>query len=115
MALITLSFAGKAHYLADVEANQGALLVSVPCRIPPLEVPLQALLDTAATWCVLSADWAEVLGYDVAPDPDLPRLSTRFGLLPGRLERNPVIFEAEEGEDVEVEATWFISPDWPGR
>ncbi|MBI4531612.1 MAG: hypothetical protein HY709_08815, partial [Candidatus Latescibacteria bacterium] len=22
--------------------------------------------------------------------------------------------EAEEGENVEVEATWFISPDWPG-
>lgn len=114
MASITLSFAGKARYLADVEAAQGTLLVSVPCRIPPLEAHLQALLDTAATWCVLSADWAEALGYDVTPDPDLPRLSTRFGLLPGRLERIPVVFEAEEGEDVEVEATWFISPDWPG-
>jgi hypothetical protein len=114
MTSITLSFTGKARYLTEVEGGHGPLLVSVHCRIHPLEVPLLALLDTAAPWCVLRADLAEALGYDAAPDPDLPRLSTRFGLLPGRLERLPVVFVAEEGEDVEVEATWFISSDWPG-
>ena len=43
-----------------------------------------------------------------------PHLHTRFGLLSGELVRMPVVFAADEGEPAEVEATWFISPDWPG-
>jgi hypothetical protein len=26
----------------------------------------------------------------------------------------PIVFQAEEGEDLEVPATWFISEHWPG-
>ena len=39
---------------------------------------------------------------------------TRFGLLAGELIRLPVRFLADEGEPAEVEATWFLSPEWPG-
>jgi hypothetical protein len=114
MATITLSFAGKTPYVADWIENHHRLLVSIRCRIGDLSPPVWALLDTGAEWCVLRPDIATALGYDFTPDPVVPPLETRFGKLYGRLERIPIIFEAEEGEDLEVPATWFISEDWPG-
>jgi hypothetical protein len=63
---------------------------------------------------VLPSYIAEALGYDPTPDPAVGHLDTRFGKLPGRLEHIPVIFEADEGDNLEIEATWFIAEGWPG-
>lgn len=41
------------------------------------------------------------------------RLSTRFGNLHGHLVKAPFTFPAEEGEDLEVRGTFFVSEDWP--
>lgn len=41
-------------------------------------------------------------------------MHTRFGLLSGILIRHLVIFVADEGIPAEIEATCFLSPDWPG-
>jgi hypothetical protein len=114
MATLTLAFAGKAPYVADWVENYHRLLVSVRCRIGDLPSPVWALLDTGAEWCVLRPDLAEDLGYDFTPDPVVTPLEIRFGKLSGRLERIPMVFQAEAGEDLEVPATWFISEDWPG-
>jgi hypothetical protein len=72
-----------------------------------------ALLDTASQWCILPPDVALQLGY-VPTDQGETRLHTRFGVLTGELIRLPIFFLADEGEPAEVEATWFLSPDWPG-
>jgi hypothetical protein len=53
------------------------------------------------------------LGYDPASEGPT-RLHTRFGLMVGELIRLPVTFVADEGEPTTVEATWFLSADWPG-
>jgi hypothetical protein len=72
-----------------------------------------ALLDTASQWCVLPPPIARALGYELETEGDI-RMHTRFGVLSGELIRLPVQFFAEEGQPAEVEATWFLSPDWPG-
>ena len=57
---------------------------------------------------------AQRLECDVEPDPSAPRMWTRFGLINGRLERVRVAFPAEEGDTFELDATWFVSAEWPG-
>jgi hypothetical protein len=54
----------------------------------------------------------EALGYQTEPDEF--RLHSRLGTFPGRLERAPLRFPATAGDTVELEATWFISNEWPG-
>jgi hypothetical protein len=72
-----------------------------------------ALVDTASHWCILPPDIAVELGYTLATEEDT-HLHTRFGVLSGELIRLHLTFLADEGEPVEVEATWFLSPDWIG-
>jgi hypothetical protein len=72
-----------------------------------------ALLDTASHWCVLPPATAITLECDLDAPGDT-HLLTRFGRLTGQLVRLPTVLVAEEGENVEIEATWFISGDWPG-
>jgi hypothetical protein len=70
-------------------------------------------VDTASPWCILPPDIALVLGYLPTAEGDT-RLHTRFGTLSGELLRLPVSLMADEGEAATVEATWFLSSDWPG-
>jgi hypothetical protein len=72
-----------------------------------------ALLDTASQWCVLPPDVALDLGYDLDAEGTV-RFHSRFGLLSGELLRIPVRFLTDEGKPADIEATWFLSPDWPG-
>jgi hypothetical protein len=92
--------------------EQFQLFVAMPCVVS--DGALDALLDTASQWCVLPTWVASGLGYDLEPASPEAFLSTRFGELRGRLERIPVRFAAEEGEPIEVDATWFLSEDWIG-
>lgn len=71
-----------------------------------------ALLDSGAAWSVLDAETAEAIGVDDS-DGDPAELSTRRGTIPGKLVSAPVVLLAEEGEDLEVNATFFVSAEWP--
>ena len=42
------------------------------------------------------------------------RLSTRLGVLQGQLIRLPVTLVADEGESLDLEAQFFVSPEWRG-
>jgi hypothetical protein len=53
-------------------------------------------------------------GLDLTGDEETTTLSTRFGPLGGRLERLSLTFDASEGRPLTVQATWFVSADWPG-
>jgi hypothetical protein len=108
----TQQYSARVPYLADHRAGPHRLVIAVACQLGTL--PAFALLDTAADWCVLPPAVATELGFGLDPDPAFPPYSTRHGLLFGRQERMPVIFLPEAGDPLEIDATWFISPDWPG-
>ncbi|MGV3720836.1 MAG: hypothetical protein ACO1SX_07990 [Actinomycetota bacterium] len=106
-------FTGRSGYLSDASMGPHRLLVAVPCRIADAMTPVFALLDTASEWCVLPGDLAEELETDWEASPRI-RLHSRFGLIPGALVRTSLSFPAEEGQETQVDATWFVSAEWPG-
>lgn len=104
---------GRAGYRSSETGPTGDLIVAVLCQLSATRGDETALLDTASQWCVLPPDIAADLGISTESDGNT-RLHTRFGTLSGELIRFPVRFPADEGKPAEVEATWFLSPDWPG-
>lgn len=105
-------YTGKARYFTGLPSAVGSLLVAITCRVEGLAI--RSLLDTASEWCVLRWETAIALGWSaVSSGPPVP-LSSRFGQVEGWLERLSLSFPAEEGVTLEIEATWFISEDWPG-
>ena len=111
---LTQQYTGGCRYLYLYPAGRHMLLVAVPCLVADLPDTEIALLDTGAEWCVLPPAVAQSLGALEPGDAPLLRLSTRLGTVTGHLERIPVRFPAEVGASLTVDATWFISPDWPG-
>jgi hypothetical protein len=107
------TYRGKAFYSADHREGVHQLLVAVPCYVGDMTDALLALLDTGSQWCVLAPTVAEALGCVPVEEESL-RLHTRFGSLVGHLERLPIRFHADEGDSSELQATWFISDEWPG-
>jgi hypothetical protein len=111
---LSQDYQGRSTYLADALQGAHRLFITVACRVGSLPGRTYALLDTAGEWCVLTPAQATELGLE--PGADLPPavLSTRFGAIRGRIERLPVTLLAQEGEDLTLDATWFVSEDWPG-
>jgi hypothetical protein len=107
-------YTGKARYLPDYPAGAHRLFVAVACSVEDLSEPIFALLDTASEWCVLPAVVSVDLGLDLDPDSGQVSLHTRFGEVYGRLERIRLRFRANEGDPIELQATCFVSSDWPG-
>ncbi len=111
---MTLSqvYTGRSGYAADYVEGPFQLFVAVECLVG--EFTINALLDTGSQWCILPAKIAMALDEATGSQEPTERLSTRLGTLAGRLVRMPLAFVAEDGETVDVDATWFVSPDWPG-
>lgn len=105
---------GKARYVPDHPAGAHRLFVAVACLVEDLPSPIFALLDTASEWCVLPASVSTDLGLDLEPDEHSIPLHTRFGEVRGRLERVRMRLIADEGDPIEIQATCFISQEWPG-
>jgi hypothetical protein len=111
---------GKTQYFADHEGTFGRLFIAVLCYVEEIDEPVIALLDTASEWCMMPSDIALSLGHDLGAGGDT-RIHTRRGILTGRLEIVPLEFRADDlnapGEQpvtLRVDATWFLSEDWPG-
>jgi hypothetical protein len=105
-------YTGRTGYAAGYVEGTYQLSVAVECLVG--EFSVNALLDTGSHWCVLPAQIAIALDEATAAEGLVERMSTRLGTFPGRLARIPLILVAEEGESLDVEATWFVSGDWPG-
>jgi hypothetical protein len=110
---LTLTFAGKARFLSHLEYGNSRLIVAVECAFPGLP-PIDAMLDTAAQWSMLPPTIAHELGCSTEPDPDVPRYSTRKGLLPGRIEPITFTLPAEVGAHVRLRAPFYICEEWEG-
>jgi hypothetical protein len=83
---------------------------------PPLtEIPVLAMVDTAAPWCIFASRIGEIIHRSFDPVSDEVWLSTRLGKFRGLLYRTPLVLLAHEGEALRTDATVFVSPDWPGN
>jgi len=111
--IITWSTGSAVAYL-DEEVEQGRLVVGVRCRIGTLSYDEKALLDTGATYTVLSEDIVRELGGAPGTAVGTIRMSTRHGSKPGVLFRLPIQLQADEGKPLHVDATVAILEKWPG-
>jgi len=112
--MLRQEYSGRAWYYPDHSVGPFELLLAVPCRLGDSSDRVDALLDTAAEWCVISTRAAEMAGYPIDTRCRQSLMSTRFGTLQGTIERIPLTIPADEGEHLTLEATWFVSPDWAG-
>src|SRR5438045_743697 len=62
-------YTGRAEYSARARFGPDRLFVAVTCLVTGLGAPFEALLDTAAHWCLLPPRMAEQIGLDTTPDP----------------------------------------------
>ena len=74
--------------------------------------PVLAQLDTGAPWSILESQIAEEMAL-FGGQGQPTSLETRFGRITGYLERTKITILADEGESVEIEATVFVSREWP--
>jgi hypothetical protein len=107
---------GSAKFLdEETEFREPTPKVYVRIELPGLKSWSQALaqLDTGAAWSVLRSDIAEELGL-LDGIGELVKMQTVTGNLEGRLERIPLILVADQGTSLEIQATFFVSPQWNG-
>jgi hypothetical protein len=71
-------------------------------------------LDTAADWSVINTEIAEDLGL-FGIEGESIALSTRFGTIGGHLVPAPVTLIADGGDSLRIDATVFVSSDWPRK
>lgn len=109
---LTQTYTGSAGYLADYIEGPHEIFVAIECLVG--DFSLNALLDTGSQRCVLPARIAVAIEEVAAADGLVERMSTRFGSITGRLLRLPLALVAEDGETLDVDATWFVSAEWPG-
>jgi len=107
---------GASRYFVHEHSHPtGVVPTAVICRIGKAPETELALLDTGATFSVLSRDVLEEAGVEVTEDAVVD-IKTRFGTMSGGLCRVPVTLVCERGRgtDVTVEATVLVVDEWPG-
>ena len=84
-------------------------------RIVPggLGIEATAMVDTGAPWCILEPKLAGAVRDQLEVLPGEVVLSSRLGRYRGRLHLGTVKLPADRGDDLDVETTIFIAPDWP--
>ena len=102
---------GRSAFLdAPPAHSESSAKLFVRFRLSGLETLGQ--VDTGAAWSVIRADIAEELGLFEGDGPEA-QISTRHGVVVGKLERLTVTFPASGGESLDIEATVFVSRAWP--
>jgi len=106
---------GRAKF-RDQSPGAGELTAKILVKIefPTLRGRWLAQLDTGSAYSMLDIEVARALRM-LDGDGEPVRIHTRLGLILGRLERVPLILVAEEGISLEVDTTFLVSPDWPGK
>lgn len=102
---------GRSVFLDDSSASiEASAKLFVRFRLSGLEALGQ--VDTGAAWSVITPDMADVLRLFDGDGP-AAQISTRHGIVSGKLERVTVTFLASSGESLDIEATVFVSREWP--
>ncbi len=71
-----------------------------------------ALLDTGGHFCILSEEVAAAIREQLTHGLGEVRLMTSQGRIRGELFKHDIELVADEGENLVIEATVFISSDW---
>lgn len=102
-------FADQAHGSGEDTAK-----IYVRIELEALGDVVLAQLDTGSPWLILQTEIAAAMSLQEGEGPVVP-LSTRQGRVTGHLERILVNILADEGEgdSLQVEATAFVSRQWP--
>ncbi|MBI3722274.1 MAG: hypothetical protein HY248_06940 [Fimbriimonas ginsengisoli] len=108
------SYRGRARYRTFHHYGPHRLVVAVECRLEGLASPHVALLDTGAEWSLLPTELARLLGFSAEYDEPVERYSVRGGTLTGRRARLLTSILAHEGEELTLDASWFIADNWVG-
>jgi len=107
---------GRARFV-DRIPDSAEITAKIYVRVKFPELAQQSVwfaqVDTGASWSILNRELAADLGV-LNGDGMLAAMSSRLGIIRGRLERLRVDLIADEGEPVEVESTFFVSRDWRG-
>lgn len=88
--------------------------IYVPFRPEGAKTWFLALLDTGGHFCVLGPAVASALDRHLIGGLEQATLITARGRIEGRLYRHRIELLADEGDDLGVEATVLVSPDWKG-
>jgi hypothetical protein len=99
---------------SDIDTPHQPPRVVVRIQPKPLATSVLAIVDTAAPWCILKPQIGELIADELEELPGRVRLSTRLGLIEGRLYKGWLTLLAQEGESLDLEATYFLSPQWQG-
>ncbi len=94
------------HYHPDEQQNRIVLTIE---PVTNKYSPTKMIVDTGAPWCILDPYLAEA--WDVTSNSDrapLTSLTIRGETRTGRLLRASILLQATNGEDLTVEATFFI-------
>ena len=104
---------GSARFLdADPSFASDTARIYLKVEAPELAASFLAQLDTGAAWSVFDPQIAQTLNVQIV-DEELIPLSTRFGEIRGRLGRAALRLLADDGDSLEVDATVFVSEEWP--
>jgi hypothetical protein len=106
---------GRARFLDRLPVDpEPTAKIFIKLRAGKLAATLLAQLDTASPWSILEAETAREIGLlDQNGEPKTLRAQGMS--IRGRLVRVPVLILADEGESLEIDATVFVSADWPGK
>jgi hypothetical protein len=107
---------GRSRFEDREEVATGGTAAKIFVKIAPEAlggVLLLAELDTGAAWSVLHTEVAEALDLLNGTGEPVP-YSTRLGRITGHLERTSIYIIADEGESLRIEATVWVSREWPG-
>ncbi len=88
--------------------------IYVPFRPQGTVIRFAGLVDTGGHFCILSPEVVELIGDVFRGNGESTRLLTAQGRLSGRLYRHRIELLAKKGENLDVEATVLVSPDWSG-
>lgn len=105
---------GFGRFQVDASVAGTTVVVGVRCRFGNLGSDHVALLDTGAHWSVIGGEMAELLEDEAGEPIEIAAMSTRLGLIRGRLHRLVVTLSADEGDDLDVPTTLLLAPSWPG-
>jgi hypothetical protein len=105
---------GRCRYTDADGRSHGAAKICIKVVPGNWESPVLAVLDSAADWSVINSEIAEDLGL-FGIEGESIALSTRFGTIAGRLVHAPMTLVADDGDSLRIDATVFISADWPRK
>lgn len=107
---------GSAAYYDSTTSGQilAEPRIHIRLEIGDSGVELLALVDTAAPWCILESRLVQAAREQLEELPRDVALSTRLGRFHGRLYLGALKLLPDDGEELLVTTTFFLSQDWPG-